>query len=60
MSRLIFDFNNMMAERTGGKGFTPEELENAADMAAAAYCAVAANIWGSAACPKARTIFWTT
>jgi glucose-6-phosphate isomerase len=54
MSRLIFDFNNMMAERTGGKGFTPDELEKAADMAAAAYCAVGSKPLGFRALPKVQ------
>ena len=47
MSRLFFDLNNMMAERTRGRGFNPDELENAADMAAAAYCAVSGRHLGS-------------
>ena len=54
MSRLIFDFNNMMAERTGGKGFTPDELEKAADMAAAAYCAVSGSHLGFRAFPRGQ------
>jgi len=54
MSRLIFDFNNMIADRTGGKGFTPDELEKAANMAAAAYCAVSGRHLGFRSLPRGQ------
>ena len=54
MSRLIFDFNNMMAERTGGKGFAGDELEKTADMAAVAYCAVGGKPLGFRTLPKGQ------
>jgi glucose-6-phosphate isomerase len=54
MRRLIFDFNNMMAERTGGKGFTGAELEQTADKAAVAYCAVGGKNLGFRNLPKGQ------
>jgi glucose-6-phosphate isomerase len=54
MSRLIFDFNNMMAERTGGNGFTKTELAQLKDTMASAYCAVGSKHLGFRRLPKGQ------
>jgi len=54
MSRLKFDFNNMMAEMTGGGGFTKSELTQLKDTMAGAYCAVGSKPLGFRRLPKGQ------
>ncbi len=54
MSRLKFDFNNMMAEMTGGGGFTKAELAQSADMMKSAWNALLTKPLGFRKLPKGQ------
>lgn len=55
MNRLAFDFNNMMAEMTGGGGFTKAELAQARDILENAYCAMGNKALGFRYLPKGQS-----
>ena len=54
MSRLKFDFNNMIAEMTGGGGFTKAELAQSQDMMNSAWCALGGKPLGFRNLPKGQ------
>lgn len=54
MNRLTFDFNNMMAEMTGGGGFTKAELAQARDILENAYCVMGNKALGFRYLPKGQ------
>jgi glucose-6-phosphate isomerase len=54
MSRLIFNFNNMMEEATGGCGFSKAELVQTQDMMTGAICALGNKALGFRRLPKGQ------
>lgn len=54
MSKLIFDFNNAMAEMVGDHGFTKQEIADAEDMIRDAYHAMSSKQMGFRKLPKGQ------
>lgn len=54
MSKLIFDFNNAMAEMVGSHGFTQEEIDGAKEMLRGAHDAMNTKTMGFRGLPKGQ------